>query len=319
MLRILFCIFFFITQTTNASISGLSGHYSKSIVFSQINAAENFPLPNKETTCQSQILNMSQDNELTIFVALGYIDFSAGQDFNSSTSLYGVGDVLDLDAYDAFTKALTRQCSAAGLGKKSKMFACGFSRSSGGFSKTITNRFTGKNMRVYIKVASSAYSSNDKQNKTTYAAKQTAKSKNTQSQFLSALKSYDAVIYMGHARSGGGPDFFPPKLLANGHVDYGYYKKNRPGISTMLGALQGSSDSDMIGVLACKSTNLFASSIRKYAPNSGLVTADKLFAFDDLIPTGFTLVEGIVGQRCNENFSNVVQNHLPGDFLSMYF
>ncbi len=319
MLCILFCILFFMTQKTNASIPGLSGHYSKSIVSSQMDAAAKFPLPNKEATCQSQILNITQDNELTIFVALGYIDFSAGQDFDSSTSLYQFGDVLDLDAYDAFVKALTRQCSSASIGQKSKIFACGFSRSNGGFSKTIRNRFTGKNMRVYIKLASSAYTSNDNQNKTTYAAQQTAKSKNTQAQFLSALKSYDAVIYLGHARSGGGPDFFPPKLLANQNVDYGYYKKNQPGIKAMLGALQGSSDSDVIGVLACKSTNLFASSIRKYAPNSGLITADKLFAFDDLIPTGFTLVEALVGQRCNENFSNVVQNHLPGDLLSMYF
>lgn len=315
----LFHLFLFTTTIAQAQISDLSGLYNREMVFAQIDAAQKFPRPDKETSCQPELLRLTQDNELTIFVAFGYLDFSAGQDFDSSTSLYQYGNVLDIDAQSAFANALTRGCSTAGLGDKNKIYACGFSRAKGGFSKTVTNRFTGQKMRVSIKMASSAYSSSDLKNKTTYLKEQTAKSKNTQAQFLAALKSYDATIYIGHARSGGGPDFYPPQLLANKHVDYGYYKKNRPGIKSMLGALSSSSDSGLIGVLACKSTNLFAGSIKKYAPHSALITANGLFAFDDLIPTGFTLVEALVGQRCNENFSNVVQNHLPGDLLSMYF
>lgn len=309
----------FATSVTFANIPGLSGYYYKSMVFSQINAVKNYPLTNSKQ-CQSQLVNMSSDNQITIFVALGYLDFSAGQDFqDSSTSLYRFGDVLDLDAHKAFEQALTRTCSVGGLGSNNQAFACGFSRSKGGFSKTIKNRFTGKNLKVYIKVASSAYSSDDQKNKTTYASKQNAKSKNTHAQFLAALKSYDSVIYLGHARSGGGPDFYPPRLLSNSHVDYGHYKKNRPGISSMLQSLQGNYGPDVIGVLACKSTGLFSSSIRKYSPNSAVITADNLFDFSDLMPSGLNLIEAIVSQRCNENFSNVVNSGLPGDLLSLFF
>lgn len=312
-------IFVFITTKSYANIPGLSGHYYKSMVFSQINAVQNYPLTNAKQ-CQSQIVDMAKDNQLTIFVALGYLDFSAGQDFqDSSTSLYQFGEVLDLDAHKAFEQALTRTCSTGGLGSKNQAFACGFSRSGGGFSKTVKNRFTGKNMKVSIRVASSAYTSNDQQNKTTYANQQNKKSKNTHAQYLSALKNYDAVIYLGHARSGGGPDFYPPRLLSNGRVDYGYYKKNRPGISSMLQNLQGNYGPDVIGVLACKSTGLFSSSIRKYSPHSGLITADNLFDFSDLMPSGMTLLEALVSQRCNENFSNVVNSGLPGDLLSLFF
>jgi hypothetical protein len=263
---------------------------------------------------------MTADNQLTIFVGFGYMDFSAGQDFvDSATSLYNYGDVLDPDAYDAFSKALVRGCSTGGLSSKTQAFACGFKKGNGGFTKTIKNRFTGKNTQVIVKLASSAYTSNDLQNKTTYADKQQQKSQNTHAQFLNALKTYDAVIYLGHARSGGGPDFYPPRLLKNGHVDYGYYKSNKPGIKSMLQSLKSSAGPDLIGLLACKSTGLFSSSVQKYSSHSALITANSLFDFDDLVPTGFTVLEALISQRCNENFSNVVESHLSGDLLSLVF
>lgn len=319
MCRFLFSVLFFSFNVSLAAIPGLSGHYNKALVFAQINAVTNFPLPSEVKSCQTQILNMTADNQLTIFVGFGYMDFSPGQDFvDSATALYSHGDVLDPDAYDAFAKALVSSCST-GFSSKNQAFACGFKKGSGGFKKTIKNRFTGKNTQVLVKLASSAYSSNDYQNKTTYAEKQQQKSQNTHAQFLNALKTYDAVLYLGHARSGGGPDFYPPRLLKNGHVDYGYYKSNKPGIKSMLQSLKGASGPDLIGLLACKSTGLFSASVQKYSGHSALITADSLFDFDDLVPTGFTVLEALISQRCNENFSNVVENHLPGDLLTLIF
>jgi hypothetical protein len=101
-------------------------------------------------------------------------------------------------------------------------------------------------------------------------------------------------------------------------VDYGYYKQHQPGLKSMLGALQGN-DPDMIGLFACKSTGLFAGSTQKYAPNAIIVTADNLFDFSNLIPTGFLAIETLVSQRCNENFSNVIKSHSQGDLLSFIF
>lgn len=319
MWRYLIASTLFCTLPVFAAIPGLSGHYSKALVFSQMNAVQNYP-DTKSTSCQSQLVDMTKDNQLTIFVAFGYMDYSSGQDFvDSGSSLYNIGSVLDPDAYDAFAKALTRSCSTAGFSSKNQAFACGFRKSGSSFTKSITNKFTGKSTKVLVKLASSAYSSNDSQNKTKYASQQNQKSSTTQQQYLAALQTYDAVLYLGHARSGGGPDFFPPRLLKNGHVDYGYYKKNKPGIKAMLGALNGVRGADLIGLLACKSTGLFASSVKKYSSHSALITADSLFDFDDLVPTGFTIVEALVSQRCNENFSNVTQSHLSGDQLSIFF
>jgi hypothetical protein len=319
MWRFLCLVSLVVTTQSFAAIPGLSGHYNKALVFSQINAIQNYPAT-KSTSCQSQLTDMTKDNELTILVAFGYMDFSAGQDVvDSGSSLYNLGSVLDPDALTAFSTALTRSCSTAGFSSKNQAFACGFRKSGNSFSKSITNQFTGKKTRVSVKLVNSAYSSSDVQNKTKYASQQNQKSQSAQNQFLSALQTHDAVLYLGHARSGGGPDFFPPRLLKNGHVDYGYYKKNKPGLRAMLGALNGVRGADLIGLLACKSTGLFASSVKKYSSHSALITADSLFDFDDLVPTGFTVIEALVSQRCNENFSNVVQSHLSGDQLSIFF
>lgn len=315
---LLFFITLFTTTTSHAQIPGLSGHYSSSMVSAQNYSVSNYPIPTKVSSCEKQLIDISSDGELSIFIALGYLDFSLGQDFvNSDNSYYTYGDVLDLDARKAMEAVLKQSCSMIGFDKNAKTTACKFSKSSGVFTKNITNKFTGKNLKVKIKLVSSAYSSNDALNKTTYASQQKALSQSSEAAFVSALKSYDVVIYIGHARSGGGPDFYPPVLLKNGKVDYAHYKKTKPGISKMLGGLNTATDAKVLGVLACKSTSLFASSIKSYAPNSLLVTANNLFDFDELMPTGLAMVEALVSQRCTSDFDNVLQHELPSNYLTI--
>jgi hypothetical protein len=315
---VLFLIAFFTTAKSNAQIPGLSGYYSSTMVEAQNYSVSNYPIPTKVTSCEKQLMDISSDGELSIFIAFGYLDFSLGQDFvNSENSYYTFGDVLDLDARKAFESALKQNCSTIGFDKNAKTTACKFSKSSGLFTKNIVNKFTGKNLKVKIKIVSSAYSSNDTLNKTTYASQQKTLSQNSETAFVNALQNYDVVIYLGHARSGGGPDFYPPVLLKNGKVDYPFYKKNKPGLSKMLGGLNTASDAKVLGVLACKSTSLFGSSIQSYAPDSLLVTADNLFDFDKLMPTGFSMVEALVSQRCTADFDNVLQHQLPSNYLTI--
>ncbi len=311
----------FFCFSAQASLSGLAGHYKKSLVFAQVNGVNQYPHASTPAEkCDSSFVRFTQDNELTILIALGYIDFSGGQDFTSSnSSLYHYGDVLDPDAKTAFESALTRGCTTAGKSKNTQTFACGFSKSGNTFSKKIKNRFTGKSMKVRIKLVSSAVSSNDQSNKTTHASEQQRQSQQAHNLFLSGLQTNDVVLYLGHARSGGGPDFYPPQLLKNGHVNYGYYRSTQPGLKSMLGALNGAAGADVIGIFACKSTGLFASSVSKYSPSSALITANQLFDFKDLFPTGFLAVEALVGQRCNENFTYLTESQSQGDLLSFFF
>lgn len=307
------------TTPAIAAIPGLKGYYTSNMEAAQITSVASYPIPSQLSSCQSQISNMTKDGTLSIYVAIGYLDFSPGQDFTSSeNSLYTFGQVLDPDAAAAFDVLLRQTCATTGFSKGSKTTACNFSKSGNTYSKSIKDRFTGKTTKIKIKIANAAYSSDDKQNRTTYASQQNQMSQNAEAQFLSALQNHDVAIYLGHARSGGGPDFYPPRLLKSGKVDYAHYKKEKPGITKTLQALSATSGPSVMPILACKSTGLFASSLQQYAANSLIITANNLFDFDDLIPTGMTMLEALTSQRCGDDFQNVIKAHLPNNFLSFY-
>lgn len=312
--------FLFVTTVAEASLVGLQKVYEQMLYTSRINALNSGYLSGSNKNCQQTLADISADSQISVFIGFGYMDVSLGQDFVDSGSIYQNGDTLDIDAAAAFAKALTSQCLSTNVnGAKIKTTACGFSKSGSKFTKTITNKFTGKNMKVVVQMASSSFSANDAQNKTTYSAKQQAKSDATSAQFVSALRTHDVVIYMGHARSGGGPDFYPPIMTSNGHVNYPHYKKTKPGFSKMVGALQKGSNNGILGVLACKSTGLFSGTLKKLLPNSILVTADNLFDYNDILPTGLNLVEAITSQSCGNNFEGVTKSYLNQDTLSIFF
>jgi hypothetical protein len=53
-----------------------------------------------------------------------------------------------------------------------------------------------------------------------------------------ACAESEVMIYVGHSRGGGGPDTFPPEVLAGPNtrsqqVDYSYYRRNRPGLAAL--------------------------------------------------------------------------------------
>ncbi len=267
-------------------------------------------------TCHTQALDIRADGRIDITVVFGYMDVSGGQDFNDSgNNLYGNGHVLDLDGKEALRSLLKARCPSR------KVVACGFSGNGDTLTKRIRDRWSNTSLRVTVRLAAPAVTAYNSHNVGSYAAQQRRSSENTKNIFLSGLQTQDATIYMGHARSGGGPDFSPPVLYNNGHVNYSHYRSQRDGIRSMLGALQAASEpSSVIGVLACKSTGLFANSIRSKAPGSLLVTASDLFDYNDILPTGYAMIEAIVSQRCSNEFTNLVKVQ-PGsrNFINLFY
>lgn len=299
-----------------ASIPGLEAIYGRMLSRTQSEIINRNLIPQSTpNTCNQQVLKMREDGVLNILVAFGYMDVSGGQDFSDSgTSLYGNGDVLDGDAKKALVNKLRARCPSG-----DRSMACGFRGNGNTLRKTIRDRWSNTRIQVNIILESSSVTSSDQANKGQYSSRQQNASQHVKGQFLGALKSYDAVIYMGHARSGGGPDFKPPVLYNNGAVNYGYYRQQREGIRSMLGVL-GSQSAPVIGVLACKSTGLFASSIRRKASNSLLVTADELFDYNDILPTGYAMLEGIISQSCSDEFSRLTKiQPASARFLSIFY
>ena len=290
--------------TSLAGLPGLASTYTRHLSGTRARIAKS-QLLNTQTpkTCHQQILDISQDGQIDIMMAFGYMDVSLGQEFeDTASSLYGPGDVLDLDAKEAMENMLLSSC------RQLRNFACGFRRSGDVFVKTIRDRFTGKRLKVSVTLKAPSASASDQKNRSTLANKQAQLSENTRRHFLSAVQTHDVVIYMGHARSGGGPDFLPPVLTNNGYVNYGHYKSQQKGIRDLLGALQSAPrPPKVVGLLACKSTGLFAQRVRRASPSSILVTADNLFDYNDILPTGYAMLEAAISQRCTQSFEDLVK------------
>jgi len=307
----------FFSPAVHASIPGLEMAYDRLLwrtndkIVNQKSISSETP-----TSCHQQALDIRQDGKIDITVVFGYMDVSGGQEFNDSGNhLYGRGHVLDLDAKNALKGVLTSSC----VGKQ--FSACGFRASGDKLTKRIRDRWTNQRLKITIHLASPAVSGSNSANAGQYQGRQAQASAKVKNTFLSGLQNSDATIYMGHARSGGGPDFLPPVLYNNGKVNYSYYKNKQEGIKSMLGALQAASrPSPIIGVLACKSTRLFKNSISKKAPDSVIITADALFDYNDILPTGYAILEGVISQRCSSEFTKVVKvQPTSQNFLKLFY
>ncbi len=306
-----------LTAQSFAQLPGLESAYGRLLGRTRSRIQnQNLITSGASQTCHTQALDIRADGRIDITVVFGYMDVSGGQDFNDSgNNLYGNGHVLDLDGKAALRSLLKSRCPSRNI------VACDFKGSGDTLTKRIRDRWSNTNLQVTVRLASPAVTAYNAYNVGNYAAQQRRSSQNAKNIFLSGLQTQDATIYMGHARSGGGPDFSPPVLYNNGHVNYSHYKSQREGIRSMLGALQAAAEpSSVIGVLACKSTGLFANSIRNKAPGSLIVTASDLFDYNDILPTGYAMIEAIVSQRCSSEFTNLVKVQ-PGsrNFLNLFY
>jgi len=254
-----------------------------------------------DSSCRSFYSQLFQDGTLNFAVGLGYFDGSSANYQFAGKEYPDI--VLDPYAYNAFINVLRTKC------KGTNSQVCGFQISNGVLAKKIRASF-GRDVTVNIRIANGGASPDNKQNASPsgkMTSAQAKKSENARRVFFGGIqKGAEVAIYMGHARSGGGPDFYPPRLLANGHVDYGYYKAQREGISTLLGVLQQAAAAGqspkVVALLACKSSGLFASSVSKYSPGSMIISAKDLFNDRDIFPTGLAVMDALMSERCESAF-----------------
>ncbi len=248
-------------------------------------------------SCNAPILEARRDGKIDITLVLGYLDVSGNQEMQGS---WPIGTVLDRNAHQALEQVLQDPCPNAFVR------TCGFKLKSGKLVKTIRDRWTGQNIQVTVKLASSSVSTSNDDNISSKKGQQSRASARAKQIFSNALKSSDAVFYLGHARDGGGPDFEPPVLYSNGNVNYSQYK--REGINNMLTQLRSATrPAPLLAVLACHSTAHFSGSIKSTAPGSLLVTASDLFDDVDIVPTGLALIEALARQSCSREFESIVK------------
>lgn len=128
----------------------------------------------------------------------------------------------------------------------------------------------------------------------------------------SILNGDEMVIYDGHARDGGGPSFDPPQTLANGHVDYPWYRKNRPGHVEEAGAFEeaqrrGKSPAIYMS-LSCNSHLHFMKRGRfpVVSPDTSYVLSKRSAWGDEGVAAFLSTLEGVVTNKCGSELDKSV-------------
>lgn len=252
--------------------------------------------------CQDFYNGMFNDGYADIRVAFGYMDISSGEAYFYENENLGPDVVLDSIAKASFVQVLTQPCISG-------IAACGFKQvSENVFTRSIV-RPTGQPLVVNLTMTNSSASPSNRENTTNLIEWQKQRTSSSETNFFGGISSgVDAAIYMGHARKGGGPDFSPPLLLKSGKPNFGLYKKQEKGIRRLVDSLlQSPRSPGLIGLLSCKSTELFVPQVQDASPLSLIVSADDLFDFNDIIPTGFALLDALLSERCGNSFSQSVR------------
>lgn len=230
-------------------------------------------------------------------IVLGYMDSQEGK----------TDDIL---VREAITAQLMSKCPP----KSENIYMCGFTKSDDDadkFSKEMIDMF-GKKHTVNFTVANSSYSNSEKTN-IVQRDRQRMQSEKAKSIFLDGLKNADVILYSGHSRDGGGPDFNPPVLTKGGHVNYSWYRRKKPGLREMLKALESrkkekNENPGLVGLLSCFSSKHFKAAIDKTVPKTSLLMT-KSYAYN--VDDPFTLTgvfNGLLGQFCEPDFSNGINN-----------
>jgi len=200
----------------------------------------------------------------------------------------------------AFIEKITAPCADAGFGSKPKEL-CGFVRSKDNadlFLKKVNVRK--RDRRILLWVVNSSVGTDDQENRDDPFQKW--KSKYAEEAFTSGLQSADVVLYDGHSRFGGGPDFAPPVLGKDSIVDPAPYQAARPGLAKMTHALTGSKRLKMLGLFSCSSSQHFNDEIHAVS-KAGVVSSKVLMYYSDALAQSLSTLEDVLQGRCPRTIS----------------
>lgn len=143
---------------------------------------------------------------------------------------------------------------------------------------------------------------------------QICKTKYARETFRSSITNGDEMVfYEGHARDGGGPSFEPPKVLANGHVNYSWYRQNRPGHKLETSALRAAHDKGkapvFYGSYSCSSRIHFLDrgQLAQSSPTTALVLSNRLSYSDETVAGLLQTIDSALSKRCESEFNKKTQ------------
>ena len=216
--------------------------------------------------------------------------------YNDSDEETLVGDSI---ARQSMVDQVTAPCAPDNL-----VQACGFKRSADDadtFEKVVVGP-AGNDHTIRLNLKSSSYSASDRINKE-FLGEQKEKSDEAERTFYRGLREADMLLYIGHARDGGGPDFEAAKRRPNGTTDFDYYRSQAPGMDKLTRVLSEPGQTPKIlGFLACDSER-WSARLERLAPKSGLIlSATPKVPLEAAATQAFLALDSVIWQRCEGAF-----------------
>lgn len=182
---------------------------------------------------------------------------------------------------------------------------CGFGLEEMTANEVTVSKTIWGNKKLIISFFSSALTEDDDKNR--YNVKQIEKSEKAQKTFFDSFQSADFVFYLGHSRSGGGPDFFPPRILdSSKETDYAWYKETRENKTAMIEALQKlpvDKKPAMIALLGCSSQLHFYRKLKEAAPHTTFFLSRQTIYTLEFFQGLFTFINGVQLRKTVEEFN----------------
>lgn len=254
-----------------------------------LNISSNTATQNGNQACVKRYSGLYKDGVLNVAVGFGYWDNSPGE------------YVFDRYIANGLRLALMSPCSSG-------VNVCGFSRQGDIYTKIVKGP-DGKPNRFTISISQGTLSSSNIENTTTNKVKQDALCKSATEKFFGEVsRGSEVVMYIGHARNGGGPDFCPPVRDAKKHTDYPWYQKNRPGFNRLLSSMEKSEaigrPNQVVGLYSCWSRKHFHKEMAAVHSKTGFVLTDIDISSINAINSLVTTLDALIGQKCGTGFSD---------------
>lgn len=268
-------------------------------------ATRNGILERSNSQCSAFHALTTEDRVIDIRYAFGYFDSSDhgntiydGLDWGRSTSIdEGVALAVRGVMLDKCPNDARRLCEFQELTSLADRLRNG---------ETVLSRMMevqGRQVEVRVTLSYASASPFYDRNTGELKAKQQRYTEASEQSFFGGLRVADYVFYVGHSRNGGGPDFNPPRLMANGHADYmGYYRKAFPGRDRMMRELGNASNKNtMVGLFSCDSNLHFRGRLlTQNAKRRALLTIGTTGSLDyfDVLRGSVGYLEGLLRGTC---------------------
>lgn len=250
-------------------------------------------------SCVSRYNEMYSDGALKIVAAMGYFD-SPPLDVIYSTTVSS-----------AMIRSLKARCRPG-------VYACGFRRSPDNTNRYVkyVKDLNGKYIPAIVDFTVPLLSNSDKYNRSK-PVEQKQRSEAAAKTFFDAIRrGEDVVIYAGHSRDGGGPDFNPSVLTSNKlETDYDWYHKNKPGLKALKAALRDSTNRgtppNLFASFSCLSRDHFYKTLKAASPNTGYMLSSSLTnePWDHMAT--MTLIDSVLAMRCGPETNRAIKQVYP--------